>query len=131
MLNLNKFLIIILILGILGFNFGFAELKPPSIPQDPNAPIKSFDDITGLLRKIFEYFAIIFWLFAIGAIFYSGYLFIFEGSSDEKTSKAKKMLKYAIIAIVIGLMAYGLPQLILNILKSRAPQYQTLPTSSV
>jgi hypothetical protein len=41
------------------------------------------------------------------------------------------MLKYAIIAIVIGLMAYGLPQLILNILKSRAPQYQTLPTSSV
>ncbi len=134
--NFKKILLLILIFSFLFLNtlffqknlvFSFMSvpnsksggLTPPSIPSDENAPFQGLDDILSFLQKMFWYLAVIFWLFAIGAIFYSGYLFIFEGAFSEKVDKAKKMLKYAVIAIIIGLLSYGLPTLILNILQSR------------
>lgn len=134
--NFKKILLLVLIfnfafLSILFFQknlaFSFMSspgsksggLTPPPIPSDEDSPFQTMDDILYFLQSMFWYLAVIFWLFAIGAIFYAGYLFIFEGASGEKVDRAKKMLKYAVIAIVIGLMAYGIPELILNILRGR------------
>ena len=118
--NFNKALKTIAILILFGFlftNFVFAVLTPPDIPQDPKAPFKNYNDIQSFFDRMLTLFATIFWLFAIAASFYAGYLFLFSGGVEEKIGKAKKMIWYAIIAIVLGLMAYGLPALINNILK--------------
>lgn len=82
------------------------------------APFKTYEDIISFLEGLTNILATIFWIIAVGAAVYSGYLFIFEGASEQKVGKAKKMLLYTVIAIIIGLMAYGLPSLIQNILET-------------
>ncbi|MGB9609009.1 MAG: hypothetical protein ACPL3E_01390 [Minisyncoccia bacterium] len=120
----NKFIksTILTILLLTIINISFAVPKPPKpadIPNDPNAPLQTTDDIISLFKEILTYVAIIFWTFAVGASFYAGYLFLFSGGSEEKVGKAKKMILYTVIAIAIGLMAYGLPTLINNFLSRK------------
>jgi len=120
---MKKNLLIILIIYfflVLNVNFLYTQdtPKPPEIPKDPNAPFKTSKDIINFFQGILKDFAIIFWIFAIGASFYAGYLYLFAVGVEEKAKKAKKMLLYTIIAIVIGLMAYSLPTLVNNVLKS-------------
>ncbi|MCS6789337.1 MAG: hypothetical protein NZ484_02155, partial [Patescibacteria group bacterium] len=86
------------------------------MPRDRFAPIQTPQDIVYLIGEILVLLATIFWILAVIASFYAGYLFLFSGGSEEKVGKAKKMFLYAVIAIVIGLMAYALPTLIYNLL---------------
>jgi uncharacterized SAM-binding protein YcdF (DUF218 family) len=110
------FLIIILVFTV---NFSYAQNtpKPAEIPKDTNAPIQTTQNIIDLFGGILRILSIIFWIFAVAASFYAGYLYLLSGGNEEKTGKAKKMLLYAVIAIAIGLMAYGLPQLVKNFLE--------------
>jgi hypothetical protein len=134
-------LVIFLSLSFIFYNFSQAQtIAPPGIlqqggnqfvPNDPEAPIKKSEDITGFFNKIFKMIAQIFWIFAVGATFYAGYLYIFSGGVEEKTGKAKKMLWYAIIAIVIGLMAYGLPQLVKNFLSPDNNSQEQSPPGTI
>jgi choline-glycine betaine transporter len=118
MQKLGKIFLIIIFL-IFAVNFSYADLKAPEIPKDSSAPIQGAQDIINIFGGILRMLSIIFWIFAVGATFYAGYLYILSGGVEEKIGKAKKMLWYAIIAIVIGLMAYGLPQLVKSFLKIR------------
>jgi preprotein translocase subunit SecG len=89
--------------------------------SNSNEPIfKSYKDIISFLEGITNIFASIFWIFAVFFGIYSAYLFVFEGASEEKVTKAKKMLFYTVIAIAVGLMAYGLPALVKSILQIRS-----------
>jgi len=116
------FLIIILVFTV---NFSYAQKdkpaqntpKPAEIPKDPNAPIQTTQNIIDFFGGILRILSIIFWIFAVAASFYAGYLYLLSGGNEEKTGKAKKMFWYAVIAIAIGLMAYGLPQLVKNFLE--------------
>ena len=122
----KNFSIIFLIIIFLVFavNFSYAQTKPkspqpPKIPKDPNAPIKEADDIINFFGGILKYIAIVFWILTVAAVFYSGYLYLLSGGNEEKTGKAKRMLLYAVIAIAIGLMAYGFPTLVKSFLEIR------------
>jgi hypothetical protein len=119
MQKIKKIFLIIFLISVLTISFSYAQKgpTPPEIPQDPNAPIKQMQDIMNLFGGILQYITIIFWILAIAASFYAGYLYLLSGGNEEKTGKAKKMLLYAVIAIAIGLMAYGLPQLIKSFLE--------------
>lgn len=112
---MKKF-ILIFIFNILFLNFVLAVPTPPSIPKDPSAPWQTKNDIIEFFDGLLKTFAIIFWILAVGASFYAGYLFLFSGGAEEKIGKAKKMVLYAIIAIALGLMAYALPSLICSFL---------------
>jgi choline-glycine betaine transporter len=119
MQKMKKIFSIIFLILVLTINFSYAQKgpKPPEIPQDPNAPIKKAQDIMDLIGGILEYISIIFWVLAVAGSFYAGYLYLSAFGNEEKTTKAKKMLQYVVIAIAIGLMAYGLPQLIKSFLE--------------
>jgi hypothetical protein len=77
---------------------------------------KTWEDILNFFNNLATIIARFFWTAAIIAAIWSGFLFLTAGGNEEKTGKAKKMLWYTIIAIVIGLLAFGLPSLIKNIL---------------
>ncbi|MGB9609008.1 MAG: hypothetical protein ACPL3E_01385 [Minisyncoccia bacterium] len=77
---------------------------------------KSYQDIIKFFDGLANIIAGLFWTAAIIAAIWSGFLFLTSGGNEEKATKAKKMLWYTIIAIIIGLMAFGLPSLIKNIL---------------
>lgn len=95
-------------------------LAPVSLAfADSSSPINSADDIINVMKKLLGYFQVVFWIAAIGAIFYAGYLYLFAGGGEKNVEKAKKQLLYAAIAIAIGLMAFGVTPLVLNILKGQ------------
>jgi hypothetical protein len=99
--------------------WGHAQDRPSvelKVPSDPNAPIKKSEDALGVVVKFVEYIGIIFWIFAAASAFYAAYLYLFAGGNPEMLKRAQKQLWYTIIAIVIGLMAIGLPALIKNLI---------------
>jgi len=124
--NKKIFSIIFLIIYlILNFNFSYAQKgpKPAPIPSDSSSPIKSGQDIMDLLGGILEYMTIVFWILAIGAALYAAYLYLFSRGNEEKAKEAKKMLFYAVIAMVIGLIAFSLPAIIKSILEIRGTRF--------
>jgi len=84
------------------------------------SPIKSADDIIKFSRAILSWVSTIFWIAAGIATLYGGFLYMTAAGDSEKVSKAKKQILYAVIAIVVGLMAKGAPALIESLLKARA-----------
>lgn len=92
----------------------FAADTAPKFADVPTAeaPIKNPAQITGLFNEILFWFSAIFWIAAVGFVFYAAYLYLTAGGDTERVKRAQKQLMYAVIAIVIGLMAQGLPALI-------------------
>lgn len=83
---------------------------------DNESPIKSANDVVTVLGNILTWVGRIFWIFAVGATLYAGFLYLTAAGNTERVGKAKKQLVYVVIAIVIGLLAWGLPAIIKNIL---------------
>ena len=95
------------------------EIVP--IPNDANAPIKTITgdqgSVMGLLKTSLGWLAVIFWIAAVGFIFYAAFLYLTAAGDTEKVKKASHSLLYGVIAIAVALMAYGLPLFIQNVLK--------------
>lgn len=91
---------------------------PPTIAPAPHTPgpITSPQGIVNLINIVLYRVATIFWIAAAGFIFYAAFLYLTAGGDSERVKKAHKQLLYAIIAIAVGLMAYGLPLLVYNFL---------------
>ncbi len=94
--------------------------NPVTAPlTNPGYKIGSVNSTLELLRTILKWIATVFWIFAVGYIFYAAYLFLFASHSKDGHQKGKTALIYAVIAIIIGLMAYGLPFLVDQFLKGQ------------
>lgn len=87
-----------------------------NLDNPPPPPITTVEQILELVGKILGWFATIFWIFAVGAIFYAAFLFLTASDNPERVKKAKKQLLYAVIAIAIGIIAYGVPSLLSSFL---------------
>lgn len=81
----------------------------PSSIDTPEDIVKLVGDLSGWMWRIFLIVAVI-------MILYSAYLFLFAGGNSETLDKAKKQLKYAVIAIIVALLAGGAVKLIQSIL---------------
>jgi hypothetical protein len=86
----------------------------PCFANTPTAqgPLSTTAQIVGVINQFLFYFSAVFWIVAAGFVFYAAYLYLTAAGSEERLGKAKKQLLYAVIAMVIGLMAAGLPYLI-------------------
>jgi hypothetical protein len=82
-----------------------------SIPQ-PTGPIRTVQNVLDLIQKILLWVSTAFWLAAGAATLYAAYLYLTAAGNDERVKKAKQQLLYAVIAIIIAIMAAGLPALI-------------------
>ena len=64
--------------------------------------------LVGLILGLVNWFA---WFVALVAVLfglYSGVLFITAGGDDEKVTKAKNILLYAIVGIVVAILAFSI-----------------------
>jgi len=86
----------------------------------PNGTIDNLtaNDVARIVINIRNWFAGIVMIIAVAAILVAGVLFMFAGGDDNKVKLAKKVLKNAIIGIVVALFAYGIVGLISNALNS-------------
>ncbi|TSC81708.1 MAG: hypothetical protein G01um101420_905 [Parcubacteria group bacterium Gr01-1014_20] len=106
-----------LLLSVLVFPFLAAAQLPTPAPEptDPG-PVDSGQDIVDLINQFLFWLATIFWIAAAGFIFYAAFLYLTAAGDAEKVKTASHALLYGVIAIAVGLMAYGLPVLVRNVL---------------
>jgi len=100
----------------LGVDTGIVPVDIPNPSGEEGLVGQGGTGIIELLRTILTWIGIIFWIFAVGFILYAGFLYLTAGGAPEKVTKAGQQFKFGIIAIIIGLLAYGLPRIIQTIL---------------
>ncbi|MEK7093733.1 MAG: hypothetical protein AAB903_00120 [Patescibacteria group bacterium] len=98
--------------------FPLASYATP--PACPSCPITSVRGVVQLITAIVTQLQIVFWIVAAGSAIYAAFLFIRGGSSSESLKKAKNQIIYTVVAVALGVVAYGIPALVDNFLRLRA-----------
>lgn len=84
---------------------------------DPSeSPIQSINDIIKILDNIAKWMYTIFFIVAAIFILIAAYNFLFAQGNPEKITSARKQVTYAVIAIIIALVAASFVYLIKDIL---------------
>lgn len=86
------------------------------VPGIAKTPLSGLTDITGSTSSIVGWLLAIFWVAAIGFIIWSAFLYLGAGGDEERLTKAKAYLKYAIIAAVVATLAIGIQAIVTNLL---------------
>ncbi len=66
----------------------------------------------GNISTIINYFLGLLGLIAVGFLIYAGVLMVTAGGNDEQVTKARKIIMYAVIGIVIILLSYTIVQFV-------------------
>lgn len=93
-----------------------AQLPVPAPEPTVTGPITSGQGAIDLINTFLFWLATIFWIAAAGFIFYAAFLYLTAAGDAEKVKTASHALLYGVIAIAVGLMAYGLPVLVKSVL---------------
>ena len=88
-------------------------IAAPAMAQEG---VSSFDDIVGLFIKATRWLYTIFFIVATMYILFAAYTYLTAGGDATKVEKATKMIKNAVIAIVVALLASGVALIINNFL---------------
>ena len=107
----KKIVSLFALFGLFGFVY-FAFAAPVMIPNPLNV-----DNFGALLLKIAGGIGILIGSLGTIMIIVAGILYLTSAGSPERMGTAKKALFYAIIGIVIGILATSIVQIILSILK--------------
>jgi len=80
-------------------------------------PFTNISEVKGVLDRIIGWLQYIF--FALTAFFVLGaaFLYLTAGGDEDKTKKAKQMLIYAVVAIVIALLATAINSVVISLLQ--------------
>ncbi len=84
-----------------------------------SSPITGVTQFWYILISIVKWIYVIFFVVAVLFILLAAYNFLQGGANEKKAETAKSQLKYAIIAIVVALIASGVSWTITQFLQSR------------
>lgn len=86
--------------------------------QVGDAPISNFEGVRAVLITIAQWMFGILMALGIVMILYSAFLYLFSGGDDTRISTARKTLTYAVVALVIAVLAGGVGVLVQNLIGS-------------
>lgn len=85
-------------------------------PFDPGClSIKTDSTLIGLVLKSLWLLRTIFWILAVAFLLIAAYRYLMAGAGG-KAEDAKNMIKYAVIAMIVALVATSIPYLVKSIL---------------
>ena len=87
------------------------------IGQVPGPIITSPTDIANLVQRILNWFAGIVMTFSLVILLYAAVLYLTAGAAPSQLDKAKNALTYAIIGIVVAIIAFSIQPFIQNVLR--------------
>ena len=79
-------------------------------------PITTLDDILSLIGRVGDWISAIVLALAIIFILVSAFQFLTAAGNPEKISSARNMLIYALVAVAIAAVAWGLPDLVQSLI---------------
>ena len=87
------------------------------IAQGPPPIITHPDQVVGLLSSILGYVWTILGIIVVMMFLYAGFTFITAAGEQDKITRAKNMITYSLIGVVVMLLAGGVMLLIENFLR--------------
>ncbi len=102
------------ILKKVGIGFGAFLLPAMALAADTSIPQVALK-LDVILQNVLNWMAGIIGLFAVVMLFYAAFMYITGGASPDAVSKAKSALIYAIVGIVVALLAWTVIPLIKSI----------------
>jgi len=93
--------------GISVFNFAYGEVGGSGTPQAPQVPIHSISDILKIFCNAAWWFLTFVFLVATLAILWAAFKYITAGGEEKNVTEAKQILVYAVIGIVVALIAFS------------------------
>jgi len=75
------------------------------------------EKVEGLFNAVADWLFTIFMIVAVMGLIYSAFMYLTAAGDMEKVKKARMSLTYAIVAIVVALLAGSMPTLLQNLLK--------------
>lgn len=85
------------------------EVRPDGIPRDLVGP-------SGLLTEITEKVLLVIGVVSVFMLIYGGLRYILSGGDAKKVTDAKNTILYAIIGLVIAILAFAIVRFVLNAL---------------
>ena len=119
---MKKLLFISIFLSLLFIANNSFAITPGTIPSAgqlgiSDAPqISSVDTLIGIVKNIVKYIYIIFFLVAVIFILFAAYTYLTAQGEPEEVNKARTQIMYAVIAIVVALMAVSVDLIVKNLI---------------
>jgi hypothetical protein len=104
--KLEKFLILGLQVGLIASPLAFAQQTPPP------PPVQSFNDVLRIINVAINWLFTLLIILAVVYFILAAFEYLTSGGDKEKTDKAKNKLIYGIVAIVVAILARGIPALV-------------------
>lgn len=93
---------------------GAAILNPTDNPEAVASATGGESTLRGLILTIINYFLGFLGLIAVIMVIYGGVTYVISAGNDEAIGKAKKIIMYALIGIVIILLSFVLVRMVLG-----------------
>jgi hypothetical protein len=96
---------------------GMAQTTPitPSTVDTSGVPTTAVG-VLAVLYNILGWMRTIFFIVAVGFILYAAFIYLQAGGDPEKLKEAKNMTIYAVVAIVVALLAAAMPAIVSSVL---------------
>ncbi len=91
--------------------------------------ITSVSQVQTVATNIYTWLLWFFWLITAGFIIWAAMLYVTARGDEEKVKKAKTVLIYAIVAIVVAILATSIRPLITNVITPATSVPSTGPTT--
>jgi FtsH-binding integral membrane protein len=124
---IKKILFSFIILALLAPVFVFAQGPPPSGPLKTAADefetkfaSQGANQIKIILLNIAEWFLVILGVIAIIVALWSAYLFLTASDNEEQLKKAKKTLIWAMVGVVVAIVAFSIVTFTKSLMSSPA-----------
>ncbi len=105
---MKKFFLLLLL-----FSFPLSSLALNEVDMDLGLPgIGSTDDFLNAMVRVANVMFVLLMLLTVIFVIYAAYLFLTAVGDDDKIKKARKVLIYAIVAVVVALFAGGFTAII-------------------
>jgi hypothetical protein len=118
--NARTLIIFIALTAVLSATSALAiQAEGPEAADILDSPVKDVTTIQQIFINIIGWIYTVFFAVAVLFILVAAYNFVTSSGSEDKVSLAKNQLKYAVIAIVVALVASGVSVVIERFLWSR------------
>lgn len=95
------------------------SLAQTSVPiPGEEGPIANPEEAIGFLDTILGWVARIFWIAAAFFIFVAAFKYLTAAGDPTKVKAASTMLLYAVVAIAVAILSWGIPAFVNNFLES-------------
>ncbi len=92
-----------------------ADMDPLGDSRDGGSPAGGIDAFKQILTSITDILLFIIPIIAAASLLIAGYFYIFSAGDSEKAGRAKMIIKWNIVAILVAFLSYGIVKIVASL----------------